>query len=68
MYLKEVFMVYSFFPGVFVRHPLEPDWGVGQIQSVDNHRITVNFENSGKQLINAKIIELILEEELPLDG
>tara|TARA_B100000686_G_C16745987_1_gene949472 strand:+ start:628 stop:813 length:186 start_codon:yes stop_codon:yes gene_type:complete len=61
-------MVYSFFPGAFVRHPHEPDWGVGQIQSVDNHRITVNFENSGKQLINAKIIELILEEELPLDG
>ena len=46
-------------PGDFVRHPTEPDWGVGQIQSIIGDRVTVNFENAGKQLINAKIIDLV---------
>jgi hypothetical protein len=41
-----------------VRHPLEPDWGVGQIQSVIGDRITVNFENAGKRLINGALIAL----------
>lgn len=45
--------------GDFIIHPDEPDWGVGQIQSVEGTRITVNFENAGKQLINASIISLI---------
>jgi hypothetical protein len=38
-------------PGMLVRHPSEPDWGIGQIQSVIGERITVNFENAGKLLI-----------------
>lgn len=46
-------------PGAFVRHPTEPGWGLGQVQSVDGHRVTVNFENAGKQLINANVITLI---------
>jgi hypothetical protein len=41
-----------------VRHPLEPDWGVGQIQSVIGDRITVNFENAGKRLINGALVAL----------
>ncbi len=45
--------------GDFVKHPDKPDWGLGQIQSVQGTRITVNFEHVGKQLINAKIIFLI---------
>ena len=44
--------------GDFVTHPEKPDWGVGQIQSVEGTRITVNFEHAGKQLINARIILL----------
>ena len=44
--------------GDFVKHPDKPDWGVGQIQSVEGTRVTVNFEHVGKQLINAKIILL----------
>jgi transcription elongation factor GreA-like protein len=52
-------------PGVFVRHPTERDWGLGQVQSVDGHRITVNFENAGKRLINANVITLI---EVEPDG
>ena len=45
-------------PGVLVRHPAQPDWGIGQVQSVDGHRVTVNFEHVGKQLINAEVISL----------
>jgi hypothetical protein len=45
-------------PGSFVTHPGRPDWGLGQVQSVDGVRITVNFENAGKQLINAAVISL----------
>ena len=45
--------------GDFVRHSERPDWGVGQVQSIEGTRITVNFEHVGKQLINAEIISLI---------
>ncbi len=45
-------------PGHFVRHPQQPDWGVGQVQSVIDGRITVNFEHAGKVLVNARIISL----------
>jgi hypothetical protein len=46
-------------PGAFVRHPDRTDWGVGQIQSVIGSRITVNFQNAGKVLINAAVVELV---------
>lgn len=36
------------FPGMRVRQPECPGWGIGQIQSVVDDRITVNFENIGK--------------------
>jgi FKBP-type peptidyl-prolyl cis-trans isomerase 2 len=45
-------------PGMRVRHPGRPDWGIGQVQSVIGDRITVNFENAGKLLINAALITL----------
>ena len=48
-------------PGMRVRHPTEPDWGLGQVQSVVGNRITVNFEHAGKVLINASLIELTIE-------
>jgi hypothetical protein len=41
-----------------VRHPAQPDWGLGQVQSVIGERVTVNFEDHGKVLINAAVIEL----------
>ncbi len=47
--------------GVLVRHPDHPDWGIGQVQSVINGRITVNFENTGKQVIDGARITLDLE-------
>jgi transcription elongation factor GreA-like protein len=45
-------------PGAMVRHPTQPDWGVGQVQSVVGDRVTVNFEDRGKVLINAAVVEL----------
>lgn len=48
-------------PGMRVRHPTEPDWGLGQVQSVARERITVNFEHAGKVVINARLIDLIIE-------
>lgn len=41
-----------------VRHPGQPDWGLGQVQSVDGARVTVNFEHAGKLLINTEIVSL----------
>ena len=34
------------------------DWGIGQVQSIIKDKVTVNFENAGKKVINAKNIEL----------
>jgi FKBP-type peptidyl-prolyl cis-trans isomerase 2 len=45
-------------PGQFVRHPSQPEWGLGQVQSVDGNRVTVNFEHAGKVLINTAVISL----------
>lgn len=45
-------------PGALVRNPAEPDWGLGQVQSAIGLRVTVNFENAGKQTINIAVVEL----------
>lgn len=45
-------------PGALVRHPAEPDWGIGQVQSAIGARVTVNFEQVGKRLINAAEVPL----------
>jgi len=45
---------------MFVRHPYQPDWGLGQVQSTIHGRVTVNFEHHGKQLINTDVISLII--------
>lgn len=51
-------------PGCFVRHPERPDWGLGQVQTVVGNRITVNFENAGKRLINGDVVTLeVVEDE-----
>lgn len=58
-------MVSTLVPGALVRHPERPDWGLGQVQSVVGSRITVNFENAGKLLING---DVILLETVETDG
>jgi len=45
-------------PGTRVRHPAEPTWGIGHVQSVIGDRITVNFEDRGKVVINGGVISL----------
>lgn len=49
-------------PGMFVRHPSQPDWGLGQVQSRAEHRITVNFEHAGKVVVDGRVIGLLPEE------
>lgn len=46
-------------PGMLVRHPSRPDWGVGQVQSNIGGRITVNFPDEGKVVIDGRRVELI---------
>ena len=45
-------------PGAFVRHPGQPDWGLGQVQSAIGARVTVNFEHAGKRTIDTTHVEL----------
>ena len=51
-------MIYDFEPGDKVFNPLNKDWGIGQVQSIIKDKITVNFENVGKKVINSENIEL----------
>ena len=51
-------MILNFEPGDKVINPMNRDWGVGQVQTIINEKVTVNFENAGKKVINAKNIEL----------
>ena len=45
-------------PGAQVRHPGQPDWGVGHVQSAIGTRVTVNFEERGKVLIDTSKVTL----------
>lgn len=47
-------------PGDFVRHPTQEDWGLGQVQSVIDGKITVNFEHRGKVVIAGSQVELVM--------
>ena len=50
-------MFLNYEPGDFVINPKNRNWGIGQIQSVINNKITINFENVGKKvMIGNKII------------
>ena len=53
-------MILDYEPGDYVINPRNKDWGTGQIQSIINDKITVNFENVGKKVINSK--EVFLEK------
>lgn len=43
-----------------MQHPDQPDWGLGQVQSVIGQRVTVNFENAGKVTVNVAVVSLVL--------
>ena len=51
-------MILDFEPGEKVINPLMKDWGIGQVQSIINGKVTVNFENVGKKVINIKNVKL----------
>jgi hypothetical protein len=44
-------VIYGLEVGAIVRMPAEPDWGLGQVQSIVGSRITVNFEHRGKVVL-----------------
>jgi len=46
-------------PGVFVINEDKKDeWGLGQVQSSINDKITINFENVAKKTINPNQVKL----------
>tara|TARA_E500000178_G_C16694003_1_gene605052 strand:- start:418 stop:597 length:180 start_codon:yes stop_codon:yes gene_type:complete len=45
-------------PGDYVTNPANESWGVGQIQSIIGSKVTVNFENFGKQVLNIEKVTL----------
>ena len=51
-------MIIDFEPGDKVVNPTNKEWGIGQVQSIINGKITVNFENVGKKVIISKNIQL----------
>jgi hypothetical protein len=46
-------------PGMLVRHPDMPDWGVGQVQSNIGGKLTVNFRDAGKVVIDSTRVALL---------
>ena len=51
-------MILNFEPGDKAFNPNNKNWGIGQVQSIINEKVTVNFQNVGKKVINIKNIEL----------
>ena len=53
-------MFLNYEPGDYVVNTKNRNWGIGQIQSIIKDKVTVDFENVGKVVINSK--EIILEK------
>ena len=53
-------MILDYEPGDYVLNPKNKSWGIGQIQSIIKDKVTVNFENVGKKVINSN--KIILEK------
>ncbi len=51
-------MIFDFEPGDKVYNPLKKEGGIGQVQSIIKEKITINFQNVGKKVINGENIEL----------
>ena len=48
----------DFEPGDYVINPKNKNWGIGQVQSIIGCKVTVNFENYGKRVINVENVNL----------
>jgi hypothetical protein len=59
-------MSFELVPGVLVRNPAQPQWGLGEVQSAIGDRVTVNFEHAGKLLIKVDQVglEVVNEQDL----
>ena len=53
-------MFLNYEPGDYVINANNKSWGIGQIQSMVQNKVTVNFENVGKKVINSE--KIILEK------
>ena len=51
-------MIFDFEPGDKVFSPQHKNWGIGQVQSIIRNKVTVNFQNVGKKVINGENIIL----------
>ncbi len=51
-------MILDYEPGDKVTNPNNKEWGIGQVQSIINGKVTVNFENVGKKVVNSNLINL----------
>ena len=51
-------MILDYEPGDKVTNPNNKTWGIGQVQTIINNKVTINFENVGKKVINAEKIKL----------
>ena len=51
-------MILDFELGDRVYNPSNKEWGIGQVQSIIKEKVTVNFQNVGKKVINSNNIEL----------
>ena len=51
-------LLIDFEPGDYVINPANKNWGLGQVQSIIGTKVTVNFENYGKRVINVENINL----------
>ncbi len=51
-------MLIDFEPGDYVENPANKNWGIGQVQSIIGNKVTVNFENFGKKVINIEYVKL----------
>ena len=60
--MENNFIFSDLIPGTLVRCPSQPSWGVGQVQSCIGNKATINFENSGKKVIDLTIINLDIIE------
>jgi hypothetical protein len=56
--MEKNFIFSDFTPGTFVKCPSQPSWGIGQIQSCIGNKATINFENSGKKVIDLEVVNL----------
>ena len=58
-------MIFDFEPGDKVINTVNKDWGIGQVQSIIKDKITVNFQNIGKQVID---VNNVILEKIKIKG